>query len=103
MWPKIKLIQTVMDVLVTCKNEEDPFKNEGTQQISNCKSVQIFYDAQGKLTTQSEVGSKFKLIQAFMVVLVTCKNEEDPIKNEGARMVITMLHYPSIYKMLNGS
>ena len=25
-----------------------------------------------------------------MVVLVTCKNEEDPIKNEGARMVTTL-------------
>ena len=29
-----------------------------------------------------------------MVVLVTCKNEEDPIKNEGAK-VATTLHYPS--------
>ena len=28
-----------------------------------------------------------------MVVLVTYKNEEDPIKNEGARVVTTMLHY----------
>ena len=26
-----------------------------------------------------------------MVVLVTCKNDEDPIKNEGARVVITLL------------
>ena len=26
---------------------------------------------------------KFKLIQAFIVGLVTCKNEEDPSKNEG--------------------
>ena len=26
---------------------------------------------------------KFKLIQAFMVGLVTCKNEEDPLENEG--------------------
>ena len=30
---------------------------------------------------------KFELIQAFIVVLVTCKNEEDPIKNEGTRML----------------
>ena len=28
-----------------------------SQQISHCKSRQIFYDAQGKLTTQSKVGS----------------------------------------------
>ena len=33
-----------------------------------------------------------------MVVLVTCKNEEDPIENEGARVVSKMLHYPSILR-----
>ena len=38
-----------------------------------------------------------------MIVLVTCKNEEDPIKNEDARVVTTMLHYLSIFKMLKGS
>ena len=68
-----------------------------SQQISNCKSMQIFYDAHGKLTPQSEVGSTlnsnsskllwlsllparmkktqskmkiFKLIGAFIVVLL---------------------------------
>ena len=35
--------------------------------------------------------SKFKLIQAFIFVLVTCKNEEDPIKNEGARVLTSLL------------
>ena len=38
----------------------------------------------------SGVGSgirlEFELVQAFMYVLVTCKNEEDPIKNAGARV-----------------
>ena len=29
----------------------------------------------------------FEPIQDIMVVLVTCKNQEDPIKNEGARVV----------------
>ena len=33
-WPKTKLIQTFMGVLVTCKNEEDPFKNEGTRVVA---------------------------------------------------------------------
>ena len=32
---------------------------EWSQQISHCKSMQIFYDAQGKLTPQSDVGSTF--------------------------------------------
>ena len=63
---------------------------EWSQQISHCKSMQIFYDAQGKLTSQSKNCSSKKLIQAFMVVLVTRKNEEDPIKNEGARVVTTL-------------
>ena len=31
--------------------------------------------------------TKFEHIQALIVVLVTCKNEEDPIKNEGARVL----------------
>ena len=34
-----------------------------------------------------------------MVVLVTCKGEDDPIKNEGARVVTAL----SIFKMLKGS
>ena len=38
-------------------NEEDPSKNEGTREVTHCKSMQIFYDAQGKLTPQSKVGS----------------------------------------------
>ena len=34
---------------------------------------------------------KFELIQAFMTVLFTCKNEKDPVKNEGARVITTFL------------
>ena len=46
-----------MGVLVACKNEEDPFKNEGARVVSHCKSMQIFYNTQGQLTQQSEVSS----------------------------------------------
>ena len=34
---------------------------------------------------------KFELIQGFKHVLDTCKNEEDPIKNEGARVFTRFL------------
>ena len=34
---------------------------------------------------------KFELIQAFMQVLVTCKNEKDQIENEGARLFTRFL------------
>ena len=122
---------------------------EWSQQISNCKSMQIFYDAQGKLTPQSVVGStlnsnsskllwlsllparvkkiqsnmkalewsqqcyiihqflrcsratkflighgiltKFKLIRAFIVFLLICKNEYDLFKFESTRVVTTFL------------
>ena len=41
----------------------------------------------------------FELFIAFMVVLVTYKNKEDPIKNENARMLISL--YVDFH-MLNG-
>ena len=34
---------------------------------------------------------KFKFIKAFMHFLVTCKNEEDQIENEGARLFTRLL------------
>ena len=34
---------------------------------------------------------KFSPIQAFMADYVTCKNEEDPMENEGTRVVTTLL------------
>ena len=74
-----------MVVLVTCKNEENPIKNEGTRVVTR---LFIFSDAQGQLTLVSEgILPKFKLIQAFMVGFVTCKNEEDPSKNDCTRVV----------------
>ena len=60
MWRKIKFIQTFMGVLVTCKNEEDLFKNEGARVVTTDLPLYVyadFYDAQGKLTPQSKVGS----------------------------------------------
>ena len=41
-------------------------------------------------TVQGLIWLNFKPIRDLMVVLVTCKNEEDPIKNEGARVVTTL-------------
>ena len=71
-----------MDVLVTCKYEEDPIKNEGARVLT--RLYVVFADAQGQLIRKVSDGilPKFELIQAFIVVLVICKNEEDPIKNE---------------------
>ena len=45
-----------MVVLVTCKNEEDPFNNEDAH-FSHCNSMQISPDPQWQLTPESNFGS----------------------------------------------
>ena len=62
---------------------------EWSQNFSQYNSMGIFPDAQGQLTHKSLVQSCpiWKQIRDFMVVLVTCKNKEELIKNEGARVV----------------
>ena len=95
-----------MDVLVTCKYEEDPIKNESARVDTTLYSN--FSDAQGQITLESVVVSgrnlnsssansavlgpiwpNFELVRDVMDVLVTCKYEEDPIKNKGARVDTT--------------
>ena len=44
-----------MTVLVTCKNEKDPIKNEGARVLTTLNID--FSDAQGQVTPHSEVGS----------------------------------------------
>ena len=133
-----------MNVLVTCKYEEDPIKNEGARVDTTLYSN--FSDAQGQITLvlvsvsgrnlnssklscmsslparMRMIDSKmkelecsqdfshydfsrrsraansavlgpiwlnFELVRDVMNVLFTCKYEEDPIKNEGARVDTT--------------
>ena len=47
-WPNFELVRDVMDVLVTCKYEEDPIKNEGARVVTTLYSN--FSDAQGQIT-----------------------------------------------------
>ena len=53
----------------------------------------IFPDAQGQVTPQSLVRSGRILKLRFYECSLTCKYEEDPIKNEGARLLTTFSHY----------
>ena len=75
-----------MHVLLTWKNEEDPIKNKGARVLTSLYVGGFFSDAQGQLTLEVSGGipPKFELIQALMIVLVTCKNE-------GARVLTTFL------------
>ena len=58
--PKFELIQAFIVALVTCKNEDDPIKNEGTRVLTRFSPLYVygnFSDAQGQLTPQSLVES----------------------------------------------
>ena len=85
-----------MHVLDTCKNEEDPIKNEGARVFKRFLPLQVYGDFSRRSraansAVHGRIWSNFELVQDFMVVLVTCKiEEEDPIKNEGARVFTTL-------------
>ena len=76
-----------MVVLVTCKYEEDPIKNDGARVLTRLNDIFIRRSREANSEVSGGILPQFKLIQAFIVVLVTCKNEEDPIKNKGARVL----------------
>ena len=54
-WPNFEQVRDVMVVLVTCKNEEDPIKNEGARVFTTLYIN--FSDAQGQITLVSVVVS----------------------------------------------
>ena len=63
-----------------------------SQDFSHYKSMGIFPDAQGQLTLQSMVrsGQISNSSKTFWLSSFTSKNEEDPIKNRGARVFTTL-------------
>ena len=65
-----------MAVLVTCKNEEIPIKIK-VLEWSQDKSLFFRCSRAANLEVSDGILTKFKHIQAFIIVLVSCKNEED--------------------------
>ena len=61
--------------------------------VPECSQHYTFFNRSraANLVVGDGIWQKFKLIQAFMVVLVTCKNDEDPFKNESPRVLTTFL------------
>ena len=93
--PKFDLIQAFMHVLVTCKNKEDQIENEGARLFTRFSPLLVYGDFSrrsraAKSAVHGPIWSNFELVQDFMVVLLTCKNEEDWIKNRGARVFTTL-------------
>ena len=65
-----------MVVLVTCKNEEDPTKNEGVRVVT--RLYIDFSDAQGQITPESVVvsGRNFNSSQLLCMSSLPAKNED---------------------------
>ena len=75
---------------------------EWPQQISHCKSMQIVYDAQGKLTTQCKVGSTLKLNSSKLLWLSLLPARMKKIQSKMKELEWSQ-HYSLIFKMLKGS
>ena len=74
-----------MDILVTWKNEENPIKNEGTRVVTTFLPLYVYGDFSrcskaAKSPVPGQIWPNLEPIQDFIVVLITCKNEEDQIK-----------------------
>ena len=83
-----------MHVLVTCKNEDDQIKNEGARVFTKFLPLLVYRDFSRRSGAANSavlgpIWPNFELVRDVINVLVTCKYEEDPIKNEGARVVTT--------------
>ena len=84
-----------MHVLVTCKNEDDRIKNEGARVFTRFLPLKVYGDfsRRSRAANSAVLGPiwpNFELVRdVVMDVLVTCKYEEDPIQNEGARVDTT--------------
>ena len=83
-----------MHVLVTCKNEDDRFTNEGARVFTRFLPLKVYGDfsRRSRAANSAVLGPiwpNFELVRDVIDVLVTSKYEEDTIKNEGARVVTT--------------
>ena len=77
-------IQALMYVIITCKYEKYPIKNNRE------KVAKLFFQIitlSVAMETSGQIWPNFELIQALMHVLITCKYEKDPIKNSGENVM----------------
>ena len=87
--PNFVLIQALMYIIVTCKYEMNPIKNV-RENVDDAVLPTEFLSV--AMETSGRIWPNFKLIQALMHVLITCKYEKDPIKISGENVMT--LFYP---------
>ena len=79
-WPKIKLIKAFIVVLDSCKNDEEPSRNESisAQNITPIIGLWSFFFRHSRAANSIDLCSillNFNPIQAFKAVHLTCKND----------------------------
>ena len=84
-----------MGYLVTCKNEEDPIKNEGARVVTTL--FINFSDSQGQLTPVSNgILPKSKLIQVLIVVFIIARMRKIHSKLKALEWSQYFSHYKSM-------
>ena len=65
---------------------------EWSKQFFHYKSMLFFFRRSKAVNSAalSLISPNLEFVRDFIVALVTCKNEEDPVKNEGARVFTTL-------------
>ena len=75
-WPNFELLRALMQVIFTCKYEKERMKNSREKvETSFFPIITVSFT----MEASGWVWSNFKLIQALMYVIITCKYEKDPI------------------------
>ena len=74
---EFKLVRDFMPVLVICKFDKDPIKNEGTVVSTIFSPGNIFV---ARVIASIQIWPEIELVRDVMLVLVTCKFDEDLIK-----------------------
>ena len=84
-WLNFKLLQAPMHVIITCKYKKERMKK------SREKVETLFFPIITLSCTMENSGRiwpNFKLIQALMYLIITCKYQKDPIKNSREKINI---------------
>ena len=84
-----------MYVLITCKYEKDPIKNNRENVMTSFFPLYLYGNFfRRSRAANSVVGGpiwlKFELIQDIMHVLITCKFEKDRINSNGEKVVMSI-------------
>ena len=81
--PKFELVRALIHVIVICKYEKERMKNSREKVETPFSPIITLSVTMG---TSCWIGLNFKLIQALMYVIITCKYEKDPINNSREKM-----------------